>query len=215
MKRAMIAALIGVVGVLVVPAIAAADLNQSFFKGNGGKARWTQPPTKPPGSTGANSIRFEIPDADAFAGIKLTGFASDPPIGPPSFDFMSNVANGASGGSPRLRISFDDGGSADLRPLAWDGGTWQHVDGSSNNWDNNGGTCGFVFQTTYENIVDNCHAGAEVDGLRVVTDSGWLVSPYVHWVDNITYDGDTVAKPPQTTRSCSLVQLGSLCLFPG
>lgn len=214
-KRSIAAFAAAALGLLVIPSLASAEITHTLFAGNGGTAAWVS--TDPPrGSTGTQSVRLKIPDADAFAGVRLNGFDDESPLGPPSFDFKSNVASAQSGGSPRLRIRFDDGGSIDLRPLQWTGGeVWQHVDGSSSNWDNdgNGGACGFQFQITYDQAL-SCHPGADVVGVHVVTDSGWLVSPYTHWVDNITYDGTTISKQGTPPQTCSIAQVGNICVFP-
>lgn len=112
-----------------------------------------------------------------------------------SFDFSANMS-GASGGSPRLVVEFSDGGNGELRPLTWTANTWATVDGmSGNNWDNEGGTCGFQYATTWSAIVA-CHAGATIADIFVVNDSGWLYSQGEQvTLDNVVVN-DTVAAGP-------------------
>jgi hypothetical protein len=78
-------------------------------------------------------------------------------------------------------IRFSDGGRAELRPLM-NTTSWQQV--ADPNWDNNGGTCGFQFQTTWQNV-QSCHAGTFVVDVRMVAD------PYgfTHWIDNLNTAG--------------------------
>src|SRR5262245_45026587 len=73
-----------------------------------------------------------------FGNVVVSGFPSDPAqITALSFDYNPDVT-GISGGSPRLTVSFSDGGSADLRPVALAAGTWTTVDGMTGTpWDNN------------------------------------------------------------------------------
>lgn len=105
-----------------------------------------------------------------------------------SFDFNANQTGG-SGGSPRMVVIFSDGGNADLRPLTWTANTWTHLDGmTGNNWDNNGGTCGFVYATTWTGVLA-CHSGATVSVIFVVNDSGWL---YPTTGEQVTLDNVTV-----------------------
>jgi len=82
---------------------------------------------------------------------------------------MSTVT-GASGGSPRLVIVFSDGGNINLRPLAWVANAWTR-EGSgttTSDWDNSGGTCGFLYEQTYD-VVTACHTGTTVAAAFVVT----------------------------------------------
>lgn len=81
-----------------------------------------------------------------------------------------------------------------LRPLAWVGGVWTHEDGATPDWDNRGGTCGFLYEQSYS-VELACHAGKTVTDVFVVTDSAWLAGPYTHYIDNIRYDGALVTSP--------------------
>ncbi len=145
----------------------------------------------PPGATDTQSISLFIPDADAFAGVELLGIDNSAPATGPSFWFYSTVSSAASGASPRLVMTFSDGGNIALRPLSWTANTWTFVDGSQALWDNSGGSCGFQFGITYAADLA-CHAGATVTSAFVVTDSGWLINPYTHLIDNIVYENETI-----------------------
>jgi hypothetical protein len=98
------------------------------------------------------------------------------------FDFKSNLASPSSLGYPRLVIRFSDGGRAELRPLTWQQ-TWTTV--ADPNWDNNGGTCPFLFETTW-NTIQGCHAGTFVTNAFITTDPGIEVT---FLIDNLFVDG--------------------------
>lgn len=129
-----------------------------------------------------------------YGNVALAGFPTDPTaITTLSFDYSPDVT-GASGGSPRLTVHFSDGGGADLRPLALVAGTWTTIDGMTGaTWDNNGGTCGFVYDTTWTAVLA-CHAGTTITGMTVINDSGWMYPPAgtVVLVDNIRVNGDVI-----------------------
>jgi hypothetical protein len=155
----------------------------------------------PEGGTPANGF-------SSFAGINFHHVPPIAPVNPPSFDFKPN-RSGLSGGSPRLVIRFSDGGNINLRPLTWEANVWKSEGdlnstavedpASATNWDNNGGTCGFMFQQTYA-TVRACHAAAVVTAAFIVTDSGWLNGPYINWIDAIQYDGQIISEPPDNSR---------------
>jgi hypothetical protein len=154
----------------------------------------------PQGGTPANGF-------SSFAGINFHHLPALPPDNPPAFDFKAD-RTAASGGSPRLVMIFSDGGNINLRPLGWVQDTWIS-EGTGNptpdplaatNWDNNGGTCGFLFEQTYA-TVKACHAAATVTAAFIVSDSGWLNAPYTNWIDNIQYDDRTISQPPDDSNS--------------
>lgn len=127
-----------------------------------------------------------MPDSSSYAGIDFScpDCSGTAPATSPKFWFKSTVVYAASGGSPRMVVRFSDGGSMDIRPLAWTG-AWQLVDGSvAGSVDNNGGSCGFVYGTDYAGALA-CHPGATVTAIYIVTDSGWMVSPYTHLIDDV------------------------------
>jgi hypothetical protein len=117
--------------------------------------------------------------------LKTSAVPTDPnSITTLSFDFNANQT-GASGGSPRMVVQFSDGGNGQLRPLTWTANTWTTVDGmSGNNWDNSGGSGGFVYGTSWSGILA-CHPGATITGIFVVNDSGWL---YPNTGEQVTLD---------------------------
>ncbi|HET7195324.1 MAG TPA: hypothetical protein VFI99_10075 [Nocardioides sp.] len=78
---------------------------------------------------------------------------------------------------------------------------WTHVGGGDNDWDNNGGPCGFRYQTTYQEVLA-CHPSTTVTSAYVVSDSGWLhPEGYVNYIDNLPYDGTTISHPADNGRS--------------
>ena len=197
---AIVAASVAAVSVGTLPAEAAARTNPSvsFFQGGAGNAHWSQDQSN---GTDRFSMELDVPDAFSYAGIDLHHVEGRPaPATAPSFDFYSTVS-GASGGSPRLHINFSDGGSVDLRPVAWVQNTWTNVGGGDDdNWDNNGGTCGFRYQRTYQEVLA-CHPATTVTSAYVVSDSGWLhPEGYVNYIDNLQYDGATISQPSDNRR---------------
>jgi hypothetical protein len=110
-----------------------------------------------------------------YGGIQLTKLPTTDPSAITALSFEFNASQtGNSGGSPRLVIGFSDGGYPNLRPLSWTAGTWTTVDGmTGNNWDNDGGSCGFRYAVTWS-ALEACHAGATITSIQVVNDSGWL-----------------------------------------
>jgi hypothetical protein len=183
--------------VAATPVLASEDNNVrvTFFHGPGAEARWAQFTPPPAGDHDTWSIKLTVPnDPTGYAGAQLHGVEGPPPANPPSFDYLSTVA-GASGGSPRLHMSFSDGGSIELRPLILAAGAWVHEDGAAPDWDNNGGACGFRYEVPYA-VAVACHPAATVTSVYVVTDSAWLFKTgYTHWIDNIRYAGHVVTRP--------------------
>ena len=185
---------------LVLPAMAA--LSYSFF----GEAEVVA--TGNPGN--AAELTSITGTGDGYGGVEVTGFPTDPAtITELSFDYNANQT-GASGGSPRMTITFSDGGWADLRPLALVADTWVTIDGMAPAaWDSNGGTCGFSYATDWAGVVA-CHAGASITEIIVVNDSGWLYpeTGLVVLVDNITINEDVitfddeVSNVPATMDDC-------------
>ena len=95
-------------------------------------------------------------------------------------------------------VRFGDGGRGELRPLSLAANEWTHVDGAGTDWDNRGGPCGDRTSQTYAEIVA-CHPGAEVTGVEVINDSGWLFpGGFQLLVDNVSYGGDDGLVAPAT-----------------
>lgn len=215
LKRASIAgaaAALSALAIGAVPALADARVapSVSFFAGHdgpvvSGSAHWTNTVSN---DSDAFSIELDVPQGDAatfssgYAGADLHHVAGHPaPAQEPTFDFQSTVA-GTSGGSPRLVINFSDGGSANLRPLAWAGDTWvtEGSGATANDWDNSGGTCGYLYEAPYATVL-GCHSGTTVTSAYVVTDSGWLYpAGYTNFVDNLQYGGFTMSQPSDNAR---------------
>jgi hypothetical protein len=194
-------AMAAVAATLAVAAPANAQLTFGSFATQGdASAGWVNEPNAPPGATDQQSIALFVNGSSptdfidaaraVFAGV--TGAA---PAGAPSFDFKTSTI-GDSGGSMRLVLRFSDGGLGELRPLHLQPNAWTHVDGAGPNWDNRGGSCGFVTSKTYAEVV-NCHPGALLTGVEIVNDSGWLYpGGFQVLADNVSYGGGTVSVPP-------------------
>jgi hypothetical protein len=188
MKRRMFIAtvLAFVIGLLAMTPAAFATSSGNGAWAPFGKAHWVKGAGNP-GSGLVTTSNSTYP----FGGINLK--KSFTPTNPNavtklSFDFNPNQTGG-SGGSPRMVVQFNDGGNGDLRPLNWTANTWTHLDGmTGNNWDNNGGSCGFLYATTWTGVLA-CHSGATITGIFVVNDSGWL---YPTTGEQVTLDNVTV-----------------------
>jgi hypothetical protein len=155
----------------------------SFFSGGAGaNAHWQHDPDDSPNDDNLQDIEINTTAPAGFAGVNVHHVYGTPTASYPnsSFEVKSNVA-GPSLGSPRLEIRFSDGGRGQLRPLT-NTTEWQEV--ADPNWDNNGGTCGFRFQTTWQEI-QACHPGTFVVDVRLIAD------PYgfTHWIDNLNTAG--------------------------
>jgi hypothetical protein len=195
-----------------MPAMAAGrtSVSVSFFAGAdgpvaNGSAHWTRTQSN---DADPFSVQIDVPEGtgapnfySSYGGIDFHHVAgSAAPATPPSFDFKSTVS-GSSGGSPRLVINFSDGGSINLRPLSWTANAWTTESGSSTDWDNSGGTCGFQYEQSYSTVVA-CHPGATITSAYIVSDSGWLYpSGYQNYIDNISYNGTTISQPSDNSNS--------------
>ena len=161
----------------------------SFYSGGGrANAHWQNDPNDSPADDNTQDIKIRTSTRpNGYAGVSVHHVAGTPTASYPnsSFEVKSNVpaANTPSLGSPRLVIRFSDGGRAELRPLFLSD-QWQQV--TDPNWDNNGGSCGFMFQTTW-NQIQSCHAGTVVTNVFIATDPYGLT----YWIDNLSTAGKT------------------------
>jgi hypothetical protein len=176
--------------VFVVPATAlaadngAAPPTLSFFSSGGGAhAGWLHTSDQPPGDTDQQAMQVHV-TTTGYAGVLVHHVYGTPTATFPNskFDFKSNLASPSSLGYPRLVILFSDGGDASLRPLSWQQ-NWTTV--QDPNWDNNHGGCGFLFETTWQNI-QACHPGTFITNAYITTDPGIDVT---FLIDNLTVDG--------------------------
>jgi hypothetical protein len=158
----------------------------SFFSGGGGAhAGWLHTSDQPTGDTDQQAIQIhDTTAATGYAGVLVHHVYGIPTASFPNskFDFKSNLASPSSLGYPRLVILFSDGGDASLRPLSWQQ-TWTTV--QDPNWDNNHGGCGFLFETTWQQI-QACHPGTFVTNAYITTDPGIDVT---FLIDNLVVDG--------------------------
>ena len=212
-RGSLIAVLTVGVGLAVAaPASAQFDFG-SFITGGDATAGWVTDPDAPMGSTEQQSIQLFVngtssADLDDSARAIFPEVPATPPAQPPSFFFKVSTA-GASGGSARLVIRFGSEGLAELRPVVLQAGQWTFVDGASRDWETRGGACGDRVQQTYQEVLA-CRPGAEVTGLEVINDSGWLYpGGFSITVDNISYGGVTVGSPAPAVanESISMTQL--------
>jgi hypothetical protein len=195
-------ALIGTLAFFLTAAASArAELTlEGFLTLGDSSAGWITDTSPPTGSTDQDSISLfvngtGITDLNDAARAVFGGVGgAAPPAQPPSFDYKVTTV-GASGGSTRLVIRLSDGGRGELRPLALQANTWTRVNGTGENWDNVGGTCGFRTGVTYAAVLA-CHPGATVTGVEIINDSGWLYpGGFTMFADNISYGGETLTKP--------------------
>jgi hypothetical protein len=190
----MLALMIGLL--VMVPAVFAKESGNNAWSPFS-KAHWVKGVGNP--GYGLVTTSVSTSSTTTYGGIQLKkSFTPKNPssITALSFDFKPNQT-GNSGGSPRMVVQFSDGGDGELRPVAWVANTWTHLDGMTGaNWDNNGGSCGFVYATTWTAVM-TCHAGATITSIFVVNDSGWLYPSTGEQVilDNITVNKLTATGP--------------------
>jgi hypothetical protein len=163
-----LAALAAAAAVVAIPSAFAADQADVpatfgfFSSGGGAHAGWIT-------DSGSQVLEIHVTET-GYAGAEIrdaSGLSTSSSQGA-SYELKA-VAPGPSLASPRLVIRFSDGGSAQLRPLAWTT-TWQTV--GDPNWDNRGGSCGpFRFQTTWR-VIQSCHAGTSIVDEYLTTDPG-------------------------------------------
>lgn len=157
----------------------------SFFSGGGGAfADWLATTDQPPGDTDNQAIRIVTTTAPTgFAGITVQHVYGIPTASFPnsSFDVKSTNFTGSSQGSPRLVVRFSDGGDGELRPLTL-APTYQPV--ADPNWDINGGTCGFEFEKTWQDV-QACHAGTFITAVYLTTDPLGIE----YRIDDLNVDG--------------------------
>jgi len=173
--------------------------NISFFSGQQDDAHWT-----PLQSSDGDRMSFELevgsyipsePQCEGFAGCAGFEFSrvegTTPPAREPYFFHKEDRDSPQSGGSPRLHIFLDDGGSIYLRPDDWTQ-NWRRVgegDGDGN-WDSFAGACTFQYDVSYQDALA-CHPGALVTEVEMVTDSNWMADKmggYTAWVDQVQYN---------------------------
>ena len=186
----------------------------TFITSGDATAGWVTDTDAPPlGSTDQQSMQLFVngtssTDLDDSARAIFSGVPATPPAQPPSFFFKVSTT-GASGGSVRLVIRFGAEGHAELRPLVLQAGQWSFIDGTSSEWDTHGGSCGGRTSQTYAEVLA-CHPGADVTGVELINDSGWLhPGGLTVSVDNISYGGETVslAAPAVVNESINMTQL--------
>jgi hypothetical protein len=174
MRYASLAAIVAaIMGVFASSALASTDRGNapptlSFFSGgSGANAHWQNDPNDSPADDNTQDIEIRTTVAPSgFAGVDVHHVYGTPTASYPnsSFEVKSNVPGpgGVSSlGSPRLVVQFSDGGRGELRPLTVTP-QWQQV--GDPNWDNNGGSCPFLFQRSW-NEIQQCHAGTFVTNL--------------------------------------------------
>ena len=187
----LLAAALVAVGIVAASAQAASDKGNAgptlgfYSGGSGANAHWQNDRADSPADDNRQDIEIRTTTRPSgYAGVDVHHVYGTPTEAYPnsSFEVKSEVA-APSLGSPRLVVRFSDGGRAELRPLALTP-SWQQV--ADPNWDDNGGTCGFQYETTWQNV-QSCHAGTVVTDVYVATDPYGLT----YWVDNLTTAGKT------------------------
>ena len=203
---------VGVALAAAAPANAQFKFN-TFITSGDATAGWVTDTDPPLGATDQQSMQLFVngtssTDLDDSARAIFSGVPATPPAQPPSF-FFKVSATGGSGGSVRLVIRFGSEGLAELRPMVLQAGQWSFIDGTSSEWDTHGGSCGGRTNQTYAEVLA-CHPGAEVTGVELINDSGWLhQGGFTISVDNISYGGETVslAAPAVVNESVNMTQL--------
>lgn len=160
----------------------------SFYSGgSGASAHWQNDPNDSPNDDNTQDIKITttVPPS-GYAGVTVHHVAGIPAEAYPNSSFEVKAdgvapAGMPSMGSPRLVVQFSDGGNAQLRPLAVTP-DWQKV--QDPNWDDNGGTCGYRYETSWQDV-QGCHAGAVVTNVYIATDPLGLT----YYIDNLETAG--------------------------
>lgn len=214
MKRLFLALVVTVGVMTAVPATGlSADQGNapptlSFFSGGGGAhAGWVHTDDQPAGDTDQQAIRIHA-TTTSFAGVLVHHVYGMPTASFPNskFDFKADQP-GPSLGYPRLVIRFSDGGRAELRPLTWQQNWTTVVDP---NWDNNGGSCGFLFQTSW-NIIQGCHVGTFITNAFITTDPGRDVTFHI---DNLEVAGKSFSAAADNSNGDNATALFTPTLIP-
>lgn len=176
----------------------------AFFTGGSGTAGWVSGDDPlAPGDTDGKVMALSSPDGSSYGGFVANALNGEPitSISALSYDFAvtSSDWNGGGGGSPRLVVDFSDGGSIDLNPVTMlTPGQWVHMDAMSGAVDNNGGSCGYLYQASWSTVL-TCHSGATVEDAFLVVDSGWIAPMNVQ-VDNLVLNNRTYSSPGTAKR---------------
>lgn len=182
----------------------------AFFTGGTGTAGWVNGNDGfVPGDTDGKVMQLSSPDGSSYGGFvahAIDGVAASD-INALSYDFQVTTPGWTGGGlgSPRLVVEFSDSTDSSPSEIALNPvtdltpGTWYHMDAGSGAVDNEGGTCGFLYQASLSTALA-CHPGVTVMDAFVVDDSGWSTAgPFAVQVDNLTLN-DTVYSTPGTAK---------------
>jgi len=225
---------------VVFAGVAAADngnapTTMSFFSGGGGAhADWFVTADQPPGDLDRQAVRLQTtadPSTEhGYAGVLFHHVEGIPAAAFPDSQFWNKVpfAPGATLGSPRLVVAFQDGagdfvGYGALRENARTN-QWEPVNdvGAYPNsaWDVMGGPCVFQYNVKWQNV-QTCFAGTTVLSVFIVADSYGIY----HLLDDIEVNGKTfssasdngngnnaAAGPDATTDPSLLPPLAALVL---
>jgi hypothetical protein len=166
-----------------------------------------------PGDTDGVSIALKVPNSASFAAIQFLDVPPAAPATPPSFAFMPSVS-GASGGSPRLVIAFDDGGTISLEALSWNAGAWSTVQGAGANWEVDGTVPGCTpgEGQTYAAALA-CHQadGSHVTEAYVIAD-GAVSGGYTVDVDDVSYASLRLTDKPGAVEGATTTLRGSFAV---
>jgi hypothetical protein len=195
------------IGMLIAAVGATADNGSapptlSFFSGgDGAQGHWLSTSDQPPGDTDNQAIQLQTTNdaptySHGYAGILVHHVTGIPAATFPDSEFWVKTTNytGASLGSPRLVVEFQDAGGnfvgyGDLRPLTLSS-SWQDVNDTSmygpSGWDVMGGPCGFRYNVHWTDV-QGCFTGDTVLAVFIVADAYGIN----HLVDDITVAGKT------------------------
>ena len=188
----------GALAMAAAPAATAApDKDVDFFRNGKASAKWSAPSDD---RSIALAVGETVDGGEVnYAGVELLDAPSTLPENEPTFEFSSTVSGG-SGGSPRLVVVWEDGGTSALRPLTWTADTWTTVSGSL--WEDNTGCSEGTYNLSYAQV-QTCHAGDTIESVFVVTDSGWMYEQgYTNYVDDISF-GEVLISEPSTGKKAA------------
>lgn len=202
----LVAPAVGLLGLVgsAAPALAAGHGHGHplYFTGGSGTAAWVAgTDTAAPADTDGKVLQLSSPDGSSYAGVNLDALdgLSLGSVTALSYDYRSPDYAGLGGGSPRLVVGLDDGGTLDLNPVTDLSTGWTTMDAIGGAVDNQGGSldgqpCG-TYQLSWTDAVA-CHPDATITGVWIVNDPGWLVPGGLTVdVDNITLNSTVYSAP--------------------
>jgi hypothetical protein len=206
MKGLFVAVVTGMTVLVTAPSASFGDSGKapttlSFFSGGqGAHADWLATDDQPPLDTDNQAIRLLTTNGaptfeQGYAGILFHHVTGIPADAFPDSEFWNKAPSGATVGSPRLVVAFQNvlgqfDGYGALRENARLTNDWEQVSDvdtyPNSAWDVMGGPCGFMYNVHWP-TVQGCFTGHTVLSVFIVADAYGIY----HLIDDIEVNGKT------------------------